>query len=101
MNPDEMQMVTSRWLCHHPCSRGRGTRSGEPCRHICCRDGIAKPSKVHSAPVMVADDDMEYDGVADEDLLDAMKMATSVASTLAADSPQPGMISVGSHRAES
>jgi ATP-dependent DNA helicase HFM1/MER3 len=43
--PESIQLPNGKWRCNHRCSDGRGTKSGNTCKHRCCRDGIDKPRK--------------------------------------------------------
>jgi ATP-dependent DNA helicase HFM1/MER3 len=36
------KMDNGRYVCNHKCSNGRLTKSGKPCSHICCREGVDK-----------------------------------------------------------
>lgn len=37
------KMENGRWMCHHSCRNGGPTKSGKPCSHKCCREGVDKP----------------------------------------------------------
>lgn len=42
------RMENGRYLCNHPCRNGGLTKSGKPCSHKCCHEGVGKyrPPKV-------------------------------------------------------
>ncbi|KAJ4288737.1 ATP-dependent DNA helicase MER3 [Collariella sp. IMI 366227] len=42
---EPVQLPNGRWQCNHICSGGAQTRSGKPCTHKCCREGLDKPRK--------------------------------------------------------
>ncbi|KAK3291195.1 uncharacterized protein B0H64DRAFT_44294 [Chaetomium fimeti] len=42
---EPVQLPNGRWQCNHPCSGGTLTRSGKPCSHRCCKDGLDKPRR--------------------------------------------------------
>ncbi|KAI5918167.1 hypothetical protein F4810DRAFT_704375 [Camillea tinctor] len=37
------RMDNGKWMCNHPCRNGNLTKSGKPCTHRCCHEGIDKP----------------------------------------------------------
>ncbi|KUJ21917.1 P-loop containing nucleoside triphosphate hydrolase protein [Mollisia scopiformis] len=38
-----VQMANGRWTCQHVCRDGRVLKTGEPCKHRCCKEGLEKP----------------------------------------------------------
>ncbi|KAK4147307.1 uncharacterized protein C8A04DRAFT_34040 [Dichotomopilus funicola] len=42
---EPVRLPNGKWQCNHPCTGGTVTRSGKPCTHRCCRDGLDKPPK--------------------------------------------------------
>ena len=42
---EPVQLPNGRWQCNHVCSGGAPTRSGKPCTHRCCKEGLDKPRK--------------------------------------------------------
>lgn len=40
-----VRLPNGRWQCNHACSGGALTRSGKPCTHRCCKEGLDKPRK--------------------------------------------------------
>lgn len=42
--PEPVQMENGKWQCNHTCRSGQ-TKKGQPCRHLCCREGLEKPPK--------------------------------------------------------
>lgn len=42
---DPVQLPNGKWKCYHPCSDGGLTKSGKPCTHRCCHEGLDKPRK--------------------------------------------------------
>ncbi|KAK0710243.1 hypothetical protein B0T26DRAFT_743356 [Lasiosphaeria miniovina] len=53
MDPDQdidrepVQLSNGKWQCNHACSGGARTKSGKPCTHRCCKDGLDRPRKRH------------------------------------------------------
>ncbi|KAI0477613.1 hypothetical protein GGR56DRAFT_665524 [Xylariaceae sp. FL0804] len=43
--PEPAKMDNGRWMCSHACRNGGRTKSGKPCSHKCCREGVEKPRK--------------------------------------------------------
>ncbi|KAL1840417.1 hypothetical protein VTJ49DRAFT_491 [Mycothermus thermophilus] len=43
--PEPVRLPNGKWQCNHPCSGGALTRSGNPCNHKCCKEGLDKPRK--------------------------------------------------------
>ncbi|GAB1315431.1 ATP-dependent DNA helicase MER3 [Madurella fahalii] len=43
--PGPVQLPNGKWKCNHVCSGGAPTKSGKPCSHRCCNEGIDKPRK--------------------------------------------------------
>ncbi|AEO55687.1 hypothetical protein MYCTH_2116402 [Thermothelomyces thermophilus ATCC 42464] len=46
VNSEAVRLPNGKWRCNHPCSGNAPTRSGKPCSHRCCREGLDKPSKL-------------------------------------------------------
>lgn len=44
-NTEPLQMPNGKWRCNHPCSGDAPTKSGKPCSHRCCREGLENPRK--------------------------------------------------------
>ncbi|KAK0617578.1 hypothetical protein B0T14DRAFT_590317 [Immersiella caudata] len=42
---EPVQLSNGKWRCNHACSGGARTKSGKPCTHRCCKEGIDKPRK--------------------------------------------------------
>jgi len=42
---EPVQLPSGRWRCNHACSGGALTKSGKPCTHRCCKEGLDKPRK--------------------------------------------------------
>ncbi|KAH6640229.1 Sec63 Brl domain-containing protein [Chaetomium tenue] len=42
---EPVRLPNGKWRCNHPCAGGALTRSGKPCGHRCCKDGLDKPRK--------------------------------------------------------
>jgi ATP-dependent DNA helicase HFM1/MER3 len=42
---EPVQLPNGKWQCNHPCSGGVPTKSGKPCNHKCCKDGLDKPPR--------------------------------------------------------
>lgn len=40
-----VRLPNGKWQCNHICSGGAPTKSGKPCSHRCCREGLDKPRK--------------------------------------------------------
>ncbi|KAL2264567.1 hypothetical protein VTJ83DRAFT_7077 [Remersonia thermophila] len=40
-----VRLPNGKWQCNHPCSGGSLTRSGKPCSHKCCKEGLDKPPR--------------------------------------------------------
>ncbi|KAI8635519.1 P-loop containing nucleoside triphosphate hydrolase protein [Xylariaceae sp. FL1651] len=52
---ESARMHNGRWMCNHHCRNGGYTKSGKPCNHRCCREGLEKyrpppPLKKPSGP---------------------------------------------------
>jgi ATP-dependent DNA helicase HFM1/MER3 len=41
-----VKMENGKWACNHFCSQGSLLKSGKPCSHKCCRDGVDKPHRI-------------------------------------------------------
>ncbi|RYO98313.1 hypothetical protein DL766_006632 [Monosporascus sp. MC13-8B] len=39
------KMENGKWMCHHHCRNGAPTKSGKPCSHKCCHEGVDKPRR--------------------------------------------------------
>ncbi|KAI1503495.1 hypothetical protein F5X99DRAFT_425670 [Biscogniauxia marginata] len=37
------RMDNGKWMCNHHCRNGAPTKSGKPCTHRCCHEGMDKP----------------------------------------------------------
>ncbi|KAK4187755.1 putative ATP-dependent DNA helicase, partial [Podospora australis] len=42
---DPVQLPNGRWQCNHICTGGTLTKTGKPCNHKCCKEGLDKPRK--------------------------------------------------------
>jgi ATP-dependent DNA helicase HFM1/MER3 len=42
---EPVRLPNGRWQCNHPCSGGAPTKSGKPCNHRCCKEGLEKPRR--------------------------------------------------------
>lgn len=38
-----VQMANGKYACNHPCRDGNLLKTGQPCKHKCCHDGLDKP----------------------------------------------------------
>ncbi|KAK3349149.1 putative HFM1/MER3 protein [Lasiosphaeria hispida] len=48
---EPVQLPNGKWQCNHPCSGDARTKSGKPCTHRCCKEGLDKPRKrTHPKP---------------------------------------------------
>ncbi|QSZ37064.1 hypothetical protein DSL72_009156 [Monilinia vaccinii-corymbosi] len=43
---EPLKMDNGKWACNHPCRDGNTLKSGNLCKHKCCREGLDKPRKV-------------------------------------------------------
>jgi ATP-dependent DNA helicase HFM1/MER3 len=45
--PDDapVQLPNGKWRCNHACGGGGLTKTGKPCTHACCKEGLDKPRK--------------------------------------------------------
>ena len=43
--PESYQMENGKWTCNHHC-RGGTLKTGQPCKHRCCHEGLDKPRKL-------------------------------------------------------
>ena len=56
------KMDNGKWMCQHHCRNGGPTKSGKPCSHRCCREGVDKPRLLPArkkANATVGDDGVE------------------------------------------
>ncbi|KAK4097990.1 P-loop containing nucleoside triphosphate hydrolase protein [Parathielavia hyrcaniae] len=44
-NGEPVRLPNGRWQCNHACSGGAPTKSGKPCSHRCCKEGLDKPPR--------------------------------------------------------
>jgi len=42
---EPVKLPNGKWQCNHPCSGGTYTKSGRPCTHKCCKEGLDKPRR--------------------------------------------------------
>ncbi|KAK4174792.1 putative ATP-dependent DNA helicase [Triangularia setosa] len=42
---DPIQLPNGKWQCNHNCAGGTLTKTGKPCTHKCCKEGLYKPRK--------------------------------------------------------
>jgi ATP-dependent DNA helicase HFM1/MER3 len=42
---EPVRLPNGKWQCNHICSGGAPTKSGKPCSHRCCKEGLDKPRK--------------------------------------------------------
>ncbi|KAK0707951.1 hypothetical protein B0H67DRAFT_671617, partial [Lasiosphaeris hirsuta] len=48
---EPVRLLNGKWQCNHPCSGDSRTKSGKPCTHRCCKEGLDKPRKrTHPKP---------------------------------------------------
>lgn len=40
-----VQLPNGKWRCNHACGGGGLTKTGKPCTHSCCKEGLEKPRK--------------------------------------------------------
>ncbi|KAI0163848.1 hypothetical protein GGR57DRAFT_497937 [Xylariaceae sp. FL1272] len=78
--------------CRHLCSNGAATRSGRPCKHKCCHQGLPKASDPDLPSANVSSHDSEYEEIAEEDLLPLFEMIdrSPQSSTVALSSASDG-----------
>lgn len=64
-SPQEpVQLPNGKWQCNHNCSGGAPTRSGKPCSHRCCKEGLDRPRKrLSQKPKRKRDESTTEDGV--------------------------------------
>jgi len=43
---EPFQMTNGKWACNHACRDGQLLKNGQPCKHLCCREGLDKPRKI-------------------------------------------------------
>lgn len=48
---ESFQMNNGKWTCNHACRNNQLTRSGHPCKHRCCINGLDKPPKKNKRKV--------------------------------------------------
>jgi ATP-dependent DNA helicase HFM1/MER3 len=51
---EPLRMENGKWRCNHKCRDAQGnylTKNGEPCKHLCCREGLEKPRKIQKKKV--------------------------------------------------
>ncbi|KAK4119041.1 P-loop containing nucleoside triphosphate hydrolase protein [Parathielavia appendiculata] len=44
-NRGPLRLPNGKWQCNHSCSGGAPTKSGKPCSHRCCKEGLDKPPR--------------------------------------------------------
>jgi ATP-dependent DNA helicase HFM1/MER3 len=42
---EPVQMENGKWACNHPCRGGQALKTGQPCKHKCCHEGLDRPRK--------------------------------------------------------
>ncbi len=42
---EPVRLPNGKWQCNHVCAGGAITRSGKPCSHRCCKEGLDKPRR--------------------------------------------------------
>lgn len=42
---EPVRLPNGKWQCNHVCTGGVITRSGKPCSHRCCKEGLDKPRR--------------------------------------------------------
>lgn len=42
LEEEPQKMENGKWMCHHHCRNGGTTKSGKPCSHKCCHEGVEK-----------------------------------------------------------
>ncbi|KAH9216380.1 Sec63 Brl domain-containing protein [Leptodontidium sp. 2 PMI_412] len=47
---ESFQMANGRWTCNHTCRDGQLLKNGQPCKHLCCREGVDRPRKAKRKP---------------------------------------------------
>ncbi|KAK5658040.1 hypothetical protein OQA88_2595 [Cercophora sp. LCS_1] len=45
LDSEPVQLLNGKWRCNHACSGDSRTKSGKPCTHRCCKEGLDKPRK--------------------------------------------------------
>jgi ATP-dependent DNA helicase HFM1/MER3 len=43
---ESVQMENGKWTCNHSCRDGQPTKTGQKCKHRCCKEGLDKPRKI-------------------------------------------------------
>ncbi|PBP27947.1 meiotic helicase [Diplocarpon rosae] len=49
---EPFQMANGKWTCNHVCRNSQLLKNGQPCKHLCCREGLDKPRKIKRKGVM-------------------------------------------------
>ncbi|KAH9903858.1 hypothetical protein F4778DRAFT_102414 [Xylariomycetidae sp. FL2044] len=86
-SPQDIQMPNGKWRCRHACSNG--TKSGKPCKHQCCHEGLDHPPNPRPPAPPVLDDNDEYDTISDVGLLNALVTAEGGAPSALIGSSNP------------
>jgi len=48
------KMANGKWMCNHHCRNGQLLKTGQPCKHMCCKEGLDKPRKIYKKKVCFA-----------------------------------------------
>ncbi len=60
---ESRKMENGKWMCHHHCRNGAPTKSGKPCSHRCCHEGLDKPRPPpqRRKPMAIDEKDLDED----------------------------------------
>ncbi|KAJ4414108.1 ATP-dependent DNA helicase MER3 [Neurospora sp. IMI 360204] len=92
LDREPVQLPNGRWQCNHACSGGAPTKSGKPCTHKCCQEGIEKPRKRPTKKrkgTEQGDQKSESQGVLTQSSFDALKKTSSAGSQAAVNKTIP------------
>ncbi|TVY22859.1 ATP-dependent DNA helicase [Lachnellula hyalina] len=48
---EPFQMANGKWSCNHSCRDGNLLKSGQPCKHKCCHEGLDKPKILRKSSI--------------------------------------------------
>lgn len=89
---EPVQLSNGRWQCNHACSGGAPTKSGKPCTHKCCHEGLDKPrkrsTKKRKEPEQ-GDQKTESQGVLTQSSFEPLRRTSSVGSQAATSKTLP------------
>ncbi|KAK3952815.1 hypothetical protein QBC32DRAFT_397574 [Pseudoneurospora amorphoporcata] len=92
LDREPVQLPNGKWQCNHACSGGAPTKSGKPCSHKCCHEGLEKPrkrsTKKRKEPGQ-GDQKTESQGVLTQSSFEALKKTSSTGSQATANKTFP------------